>query len=136
MSIILPYTAQHPATTPERSQPFDNFAPTTNLGFVPETSTLPNDIARHQEMARLLADPATVLLNAFADWVTAVSAEESDDVEAVTMVQAMDLRYGGTAAEGLTRRATLLLAQLLRQDTELRTERGIPSAPAWAGVAQ
>jgi hypothetical protein len=102
----------------------------TNLGFVAGTSTLPNDTARHQDMACLLDDPATVLLNALADWATAV--HEPDDVEVVTYVQAMDLRHGGTVGEGLTRRTTLLLAQLLRRDADLRAARGIPSAPAWA----
>ncbi|MFI9331966.1 hypothetical protein ACIGZJ_31045 [Kitasatospora sp. NPDC052868] len=108
----------------------------TNLGLVPETDpgvTTATAIDRHLEMAGLLADPATVLMNALAEWATVVTLQEPDDTEVVAMVQVMDLRHGGDVIEGLTHRTTLLLAQLLRRDADLRAEHGIPTAASWAG---
>lgn len=109
----------------------------TDLGFAFDAdpnATTATAMDQHREMAGLLADPVTVLLAALADWITVVQQPDTGDV--VALVQAMDLKYGGTVAEGATARTTLLLAQLLRRDVDLRTEHGIPSAPAWAGGAR
>jgi hypothetical protein len=114
--------------TPERVEPL-GFAPLTNLGFTPQAGTIPTAetfMDRHVDLARLIADPTAVLLTAFTQWT---AATQDHQVEAIALVQVMDLHYGGQTAEGLTTAQTLRLAQLLRHDAELRTAgRPIPTA--------
>lgn len=128
------------ATTPRTHQTTRSGHPESDpplyLGFVPDSDPLPTSdthMDRHLELHRLTVDPAAALLTAIAEWMmTTAGPLSAEPADQVAMVYATDLVHGGTVAEGIDHRQAAILTQLLRSDTQLRTPRTIPSAPAGA----
>lgn len=107
--------------------------PLLNLGYVPEAVSMASPSThedRQLDMYRLLSNPVEALLQAVAEWLHVT--EDPEPTPALACVQVLDLTYGGTVAENISRRQVALLAHLIRHDAQLRRQHAIPSAPIGA----